>query len=131
MGRSLGSGIAVYLAQNRPVNGVILVTPFDSLTSVAQEKFPYLPIFLLLRHPFDSLTRAPSIKVPLLALVAGEDEIIPPHHAKRLVDKWGGPHTLKILAGAGHNTIDSNPDYWPSIGNYLSNLRSSATTGER
>lgn len=124
MGRSLGSGVAVYLAQNRPVKGVILVTPYDSITSVAHEQFPYLPVSLLLKHHFDSVSRAPFIKAPLLALVAGQDDIIRPHHAKRLVERWGGPYTLKLLDNAGHNTIDSHSLYWPSIKQFLRNINS-------
>jgi uncharacterized protein len=120
MGRSLGSGVAVYLAQQRPVKGLILVTPFDSIKSVAQEKFPFLPVSLLLKHPFDSVSRAPSIKAPLLALAAKDDTIFPLHHVQRLVDSWGGPYTLKILEGVDHNTIDLNPQYWPSVEDFLS-----------
>ena len=122
MGRSLGSGVAVYVAQNRAVKGVILVTPYDSMTSVAQEKFPCLPVSLLLKHRFDSISRAPSINVPLLALVAKEDTIVPPSHAKRLVGKWGGQRTMEVLEGADHNTIDLNPLYWKMIRGYLSRM---------
>ncbi len=122
MGRSLGSGVAVYLAQQRQVTGVILVTPFDSMTSVAREKFPWLPVSLLLKHRFDSLSRAASIKAPLLALAAKEDMIVPPSHAKRLVDKWGGQSKLVVLEGVDHNTVDSNPQYWKMIKDYLSRM---------
>lgn len=122
MGRSLGSGVAVYVAQKRAVKGLILVTPYDSMTSVAQEKFPCLPVSLLLKHRFDSLSRAPSIKAPLLALVAKEDTIVPPSHAKRLVDKWGGQRTLEVLEGVDHNTVDLNPLYWKIIKDYLSRM---------
>jgi fermentation-respiration switch protein FrsA (DUF1100 family) len=122
MGRSLGTGVAVYLAQNRAVKGVILVTPYDSLTSVAQEKFRFLPISFLLKHKFDSVSRAPSISAPLLALAAKDDTIIPPGHAKRLVDKWAGPRTLEVLEGVGHNSVDSNPLYWETIRTFLSRM---------
>jgi hypothetical protein len=122
MGRSLGTGVAVYVAQNRAVEGVILVTPYDSLTSVAQEKFPFLPISFLLKHTFDSVSRAPSIAAPLLALAAKDDTIIPPEHAKRLVEKWTGPRTLEVLEGVDHNSVDSNPLYWETIRTFLSRM---------
>ena len=122
MGRSLGTGVAVYLAQNRAVEGVILVTPYDSLTSVSQEKFPFLPVSFLLKHKFDSGSRAPSIAAPLLALAAKDDTIIPPLHAKRLVEKWGGPRTLEVLEGVDHNSVDSNPVYWETIRTFLSRM---------
>jgi len=122
MGRSLGTGVAVYVAQNRVVEGVILVTPYDSMTGVAREKLPFLPVSFLLKHKFDSVSRAPSIAAPLLALAAKDDTIVPPEHAKRLVDKWAGPRTLEVLEGVDHNSVDSNPLYWETIRTFLSRM---------
>ncbi len=55
LGESLGSGVAAYLAgeySNR-VAGVILLSPFNRLTDVAQNHMPLLPVRLLLvdRYP--------------------------------------------------------------------------------
>ena len=122
MGRSLGTGVAVYLPQNRVVKGVILVTPYDSMASVAREKLPFLPVSFLLKHKFDSVSRAPSIAAPLLALAAKDDTIVSPEHAKRLVDKWAGPRTLEVLEGVDHNSVDSNPLYWETIRTFLSRM---------
>src|SRR5262249_19315765 len=88
MGRSLGPGVAVHLAAERALAGVVLVSPFDSLTAVAQRHYPWLPVRWLLRHPFDSLARAPSIQTPLLCLTAGRDTIVPPAHSARLCAAW-------------------------------------------
>lgn len=126
MGRSLGSGVAVHLARHRPVKGLVLVTPYDSLTSVAREIFPFLPVSLLLRHRFDSLSLAPRITQPMLALVAAEDTVIPPHHAKRLADNWGGLVTYVLIKGADHNSLDAHDQYWQSIQDFLSHLRPEA-----
>jgi pimeloyl-ACP methyl ester carboxylesterase len=117
-GRSLGSGVAVRLAAERPLAGVVLVAPFDSMVDVAKHHYPYLPVGLLLKHRFDSLSLAPKITVPLLCIVATHDEVIPPEHAKRLYDAWGGPKQWVELA-AGHNSTDNHPDYWPSIRAFL------------
>ena len=118
-GRSLGSGVAVQLAAARAVDGVILVTPFDSLTNVARYHYPYLPVGWLLKHPFDSLSRAPSIAAPLLCLAAERDEVIPPVHARRLFDAWRGPKRWVELAGAGHNSTDDVPAFWQAIREFL------------
>jgi hypothetical protein len=48
----LGSGIATYLASQKNVAGVILVTPYDSILSVASELYPFIPVKFLLRHKF-------------------------------------------------------------------------------
>ena len=118
-GRSLGSGVAVQLAAARPVRGVVLVSPFDSLRSMARKHYPFLPTSLLLRHPFDSLARAPGIEAPLLVLAGGRDRIVPPDRSRRLFDAWGGPKRWVLLAGAGHNDIHAHPGYWPAIRGFL------------
>jgi pimeloyl-ACP methyl ester carboxylesterase len=118
-GRSLGSGAAVQLAAARPLAGVILVTPFDSLSAVAKRHYPVVPVDLLLRHRFDSDRAAPKLTLPLLCLAAERDEVIPPAHARRLFDLWAGPKQWVMLAGASHNDTDSVPDFWRSIAAFL------------
>jgi len=118
-GRSLGSGVAVQLAAARPVQAVILATPFDSLTNVARHHYPYLPVGWILKHPFDSSSRAPSIAAPLLCLVAERDEVIPMAHSRRLFDAWQGPKRWVELRGAGHNSTDDVPAFWQAIREFL------------
>ena len=118
-GRSLGSGVAVQLAAQRPVAGVILVAPFDSLVEVGKRVYPFLPVDWMLKHRFDSAALAPKMKTPLLCIVASHDEIIPAEHAKRLYDAWGGPKQWIGLEGAGHNSTDNAANYWPSITRFL------------
>jgi hypothetical protein len=123
-GRSLGSGVAVQLAAQRPVAGVVVVAPFDSMVEVGKHYYPFLPVSWLLRHRFDSLALAPKIRVPLLCLVATRDEIIPAVHSKRLYDAWGGPKRWVGLEGAGHNSVDDATNYWPSIVEFVSKTSS-------
>ena len=118
-GRSLGSGVAVQLAAARPLQGVLLVTPYDSIAAVAKHHYWYLPVDLLLKHRFDSIARAPAMKQPLLCLIAAEDEVIPPEHAERLFAAWGGPKRKIVLQAAGHGSVDSHPLYWPSVREFL------------
>ena len=122
MGRSLGSGVAVYVAAQRPVAGVILVSPYDSVESVAKGIYPFLPIGLMLRHRFDSLSRAPGIKAPLLCLVAGGDRVIPPPHSERLYAAWGGARQWREIRLAAHDSIADDPDYWRAIAAFLADL---------
>jgi hypothetical protein len=118
-GRSLGSGVAVHLAAERPVAGVILVAPFDSLVEVGKHHYPYLPVDWMLKHRFDSVARAPGIDVPLLCLAAEDDEIIPVERSRRLYAAWGGPKQWVELQGAGHNSTDSAPAFWENIWKFL------------
>jgi len=119
MGRSLGAAVAVHLAAERRLAGVALVTPFDSLAAVGQRHYPWLPVRWLLSHPFDSLSRAPAIRTPMLCLVAGADQIVPPSHAARLYAAWSGPKRWVEFPGADHNDIAAEPGYWPAIAAFL------------
>ena len=121
-GRSLGSGVAVQLAASRPVRAVILVSPFDSLRSLARRQYPFLPVSLLLRHPFDSLARAPRIEAPLLVLAGGRDTLVPAALSRRLHDAWGGPKRWTLIPEADHNDIQAQSPYWPAIRGFLAAL---------
>ena len=118
-GRSLGSGAAVFLASQRTVSQVVLVTPFDSLVAVAKRHYPFLPVGLMLKHRFDSIGRAPKISAPLLCIAAERDEVVPPVHARKLYDAWGGPKRWVELEEAGHNTTDSHPLFWQNVASFL------------
>jgi uncharacterized protein len=118
-GRSLGSGVAVQLAAHRPVRGVILVSPYDSLAAVAKRYYWYLPVDWMLKHRFDSLGAAPQMKQPLLCFIAERDDVIPPEHAERLFAAWAGPKRRVLLGGTGHNTTDSAQGFWPSVRDFL------------
>ena len=122
-GRSLGGGVAVQLAAARPVRGVVLVSPFDSLRSFAKKQYPFVPVSLLLKHPFDSLARAPGIEAPLLVLAGERDRIIPSARSRRLHDAWAtDSKRWVLLPGAGHNDIHAHPGYWPAIRELLGSL---------
>jgi pimeloyl-ACP methyl ester carboxylesterase len=119
MGRSLGSGVAAMLAASRPLRAVILVTPYDSIAAVASERYPLVPVRLLLRHPFPSIDWAARTQAPALFLVAEHDTVIPPPHAHKLFDAWPGRKQIHVLSRAGHNDIETHPDYYPLINEFL------------
>jgi len=119
VGRSLGTGVATYLASQRAVSGVVLVSPYDNLVEVARGVYPYLLVDHFMRYRFDSAARAKLIRVPLLALVADRDTIVRPERSQSLVRAWAGPAHLELLVGVGHNDIQLHPRYWPLIAAFL------------
>jgi pimeloyl-ACP methyl ester carboxylesterase len=123
VGRSLGTGVATYVAAERPVAAVVLISPYDSMTALGQRHYPWLPVGMLLKHPFDSESRAPRIEAPLLAIAGGRDRIIPPSHSRRLVEAWGGPKRFVELPGADHNGLSAAPQFWPTIDGFLREVR--------
>jgi pimeloyl-ACP methyl ester carboxylesterase len=123
MGRSLGSGVAVHLAAHRPLRGVILVSPYDSIAEVGKRHYPFLPVSLMLRHRFDSLALAPKAEAPLLCLVATEDRIIPAAHSRVLFEAWRGAKTWIEVPRSDHDSISGEPEFWRSIAEFLKTLR--------
>jgi len=119
IGRSLGSGVAVQLAAKRPLNALILITPYDSMLNVAAEKYPWLPVRWMLRHPFDSQELAPTLRLPTQILLAEQDQLIPPAHGARLAAAWGTPVQPLLLTGANHHDILLHPQFWQEVRGFL------------
>lgn len=120
IGRSLGSGVAVYLASQRPVDRLALVTPYDSLADVAKSHFPLLPVRLLLRDRYNSADRASAVDAPVLVVIAENDEVIPRARSKALVDAFPARRVrVEEIRGVGHNTLDASPHYLRSIQAFL------------
>jgi dienelactone hydrolase len=119
-GRSLGTGVATWVAAHRPVAGVVLTTPFDSVAALAWHHLPALAFLVTQR--FDSLSRAPSIDAPLLAFLAGADQVVPPAHGERLVAAWGGRVRALRLPQATHDDVHLHPGYWPEVAAFLATL---------
>lgn len=119
IGRSLGSGLAVHIAQQRPSIGVILITPYDSLEQVAADQYPWAPVRWLMRHPLRAIDEARNQHTPALFLVAAEDSLIRPPRSRALFDAWGGPKHWRLLDHVGHNDVDDSPAYWPVIQAFL------------
>lgn len=106
-GESLGSGIAVTLANERGVGGIILETPYAAMDDLAQEKFGFYPIKALgaVKDPFRSIDRIAGIKAPVLMIHGTNDQVIPINHAQRLFDAAADPKWYRWFDGGGHNDL--------------------------
>jgi pimeloyl-ACP methyl ester carboxylesterase len=116
IGRSLGTGVAVHLASVRPVQRLVLVTPYDSLADIAAGRFPMFPVRWMLRDRFESRTYAPKVSAPTLLIGAEHDEVVPLRSAELLVTRFRpGVARLVVLPGTGHNTVSDHPRYLPLL----------------
>ncbi len=112
IGRSLGSGVAIHLASQRPAARLVLVTPYNSMQELAAAQFPYFPVSSLLKDKFESWRYAPQIKIPTLLIAAENDEVIPGSSTKQLSAHFAaGIATLRTIPATGHNTISADPAY--------------------
>ena len=111
----------------RPVERLTLVTPFDSLESIAAGQFPFVPLRWLLLDKFESWRYAPAVTAPTFVLAAERDEVIPRASTDALFAHFRpGLATLSIVAGASHNTISESPEYVPLLRNGFERTASSA-----
>ena len=119
MGRSLGTGVATYLAQERNLDGVILVSPYDKLGNIAQMRYPFFPVKLLLRYRFNSIKRAPHIEEPVKIVIGTEDQVVPPKYSHNLAEKWGGEVDISTIKNVGHLNIFNKKKVWNEIEEFL------------
>lgn len=119
VGRSLGSGVACYVGAKRDVDGVVLVTPYDSLAAVAQSAYPWLPVSYLLRHRFESIRYVESITAPLLVFYGGGDRVVRPARTRNLLRYIKGENKVVYLEKAEHGNIDMYPEYWQELVDFI------------
>jgi uncharacterized protein len=108
MGRSSGTGVAIYLAKERLVQGVVLISPYDSIKGVQGDQFPLLPSFLI-KNDFKPIELAASINKPLLSFIGAQDRLILPDRSKQLIREWGGESETRIIEDANHDNIYFSP----------------------
>jgi len=123
VGFSIGSGIAANLAAKRKLDGLILVTPFDSLKAVAQSMYPWIPIGPLFTHEVDAATPLEGVDAPV-AIFAGErDEIVPIERTDALRRKVRKLVFDRTIARAGHNDIYARSDFQLAMREALDRLK--------
>ena len=116
IGRSLGSGVAVHIASERPVERLILITPSDSLLKVAATQFRYFPLSWLMLDKFESWRYAPKVTAPTQLIAAQNDEVIPAASTAALYKSFPQAlATLTVIPSVSHNTISESPDYIPLL----------------
>ena len=103
-GQSLGGGCAVALASQGGAKALVLERTFDRLVSVAGEKYPILPISLLMKNRYDSVAKLTVYKGPLVMLHGTTDKLIPIAHAENLYSSAACVQKHMItIDGLGHN----------------------------
>jgi pimeloyl-ACP methyl ester carboxylesterase len=112
VGRSLGSGVAIRLASQRPAARLVLVTPYNSILELGQRQFPIFPVRWMLHDKYESWRYAPAIAVPTLVIAAEHDEVIPRWSTEKLIGQFRpGVARVEVIAGTGHNDIGESPEY--------------------
>jgi len=118
LGESLGSGVAAYLAGTHPdrIAGIILLSPYNRLTSVAQNHMPFLPVSLMLVDRFPSEDYLRNYHGSVGIMVDGRDEVVPEKFGLRLYDGYTGPKRLWSFPEGYHVSIMEPPEkFWSEV----------------
>ncbi|MEO7564580.1 MAG: alpha/beta hydrolase, partial [Sphingomicrobium sp.] len=110
-GFSIGSGIAAQLSNKRKLDGLLLVTPFDSLKSVAQSFYPWLPIASFFHHEVDAASALEKSKAPTAILAGANDEIVATERTDALRARTPNLLFDRTIPRAGHNDIYARADF--------------------
>jgi len=107
-GKSLGTGIASFLASERDCLHLILETPYYSLSSLTQQYAWFLPVNYLIRYNLKTGEYFEEIDAPVTVIAAEKDELIPLENTLRLLPKMKATDQIMVVKDAGHNSV---PDY--------------------
>lgn len=122
IGRSLGSGVATYVSDNRQVKRLVLITPYDSIEMVAKHHYPIFPVSWLITDKYPSVERAPRIEVPTMLLIAARDQVIPTERSEKLAAAI--PKELlskRVIQSATHNDITLFPEFGEYMTEFFAN----------
>ncbi len=104
-GASIGSGVAVEIANRYPIGALILQAPFTSMTDVASFHYPYLPLRWLIRDRYTSIDKIDAIDAPLLIMHGKRDTVVPFKFGQALYAKAQQPKEFRQFTQANHNNI--------------------------
>ena len=104
-GESLGSGLAVALAAEKPVARVVLQSPFTSAADIGASRYWFVPVRLLMKDQYRSDLRIGKVTAPVLVLHGEHDDIVPITQGERLYELINAPKRFVRFPGGGHNDL--------------------------
>lgn len=102
-GGSLGGGVAIDLAARKKHQALIVIKSFTSLPDVGSQRFPWIPVHLLMRNQFRSIDKISKIHTPVYIAHGDRDTVIPFEHGQRLFEAANQPKAFLTIPGNDHN----------------------------
>ena len=122
-GRSLGGAVAVNLASERPVRGLIVESSFTSIKDLGSETYPFLPVRLLSRIEYNALEKIKKVQCPKLIIHSRDDEMISFRHGERLYNAASEPKEFLEISGTHNEGFLLNSERYKSrIGSFLNQI---------
>ncbi len=134
IGESMGAGVASGAIARATTNikGLVLITPWDSLTNLAETHYRLLPVRWLLLDRFDSVNNLQTFDGPKAIVLAGKDTIVPAKHGNRLFENIPPIKARFMLDQAQHNNWLEyvNDQWWLEIMTFLNDKTTAAATNQ-
>ncbi|NIP47738.1 MAG: alpha/beta fold hydrolase [Gammaproteobacteria bacterium] len=131
-GRSLGGGVATWLASRETPGGLILESSFTSVPALARKYYPIFPMRWLARIRYDNASRLPQVRCPVLIAHSRDDEIVPIEHGRALFALARDPKRFLEMRG-GHNGgfLVSGESYRAGLARFIADLDSGSAPAAR
>jgi fermentation-respiration switch protein FrsA (DUF1100 family) len=107
-GESLGTGVAIWLAAEKPVARVVLQAPYTSIVEVAAAAYPFLPVRFLLKDSYRSDERIGGVSAPVLVIHGERDRVVPIEYGERLYALIRAPKKFVRFPEGGHVDLDQH-----------------------
>ncbi|MEO1204910.1 MAG: alpha/beta hydrolase [Pseudomonadota bacterium] len=102
-GESIGSGVAVQVAAEKDVGGIVLDAPYTSIVDVAEICYPRLPVRALMRDRYETLERhLPRVSAPVFVIHGEADQVIPVEMGRKIAAQAPAGGTIVTFPEAGH-----------------------------
>ena len=108
---SLGTTMALHVAKERPVAGMILRTPPPLRQLILQHHGWWnlwllaTPVAMGVPGDIDSIANAKKVGVPAVFVLMDRDSVVPIKYQRKVVDAYAGPKQVIISRGGDHNSI--------------------------
>lgn len=119
-GRSLGTGMATYLASNNKPSKLILETPYYSIADVAKHRFPIFPVSRLLKYKFPSNEYIKEVNCEIIIFHGTDDLVVPFSSGEKLFKVSDKQKTRFItIEGGTHNDLVTFDNYHDQLNLFL------------
>jgi len=120
-GESLGTAVASEIAQNKKFAGIILESPFTSMIDAGYDKYPFLPVKLLLKDKYESNKKIKNIKSPILIMHGKIDNIVPFYMGKKMYELANEPKYFYFSDYDDH-MMEYNENLLNALKNFINSL---------
>lgn len=119
-GQSLGGAVAIQLACDKPVRGLIAESTFSSTVDIGEALYPMLPVRWFCHYRYDSAAKVGRLTMPKLFAHSRTDDLIPFELGQRLFAAAAEPKQFCEMTG-GHNDTgwESNGEYWRRVEEFV------------